>query len=158
MISQTVEYALRAIVTLAQNPGKPCTAQRISELTEVPAPYLSKLMQLLVRNGLVQSRRGLHGGFVLKQSPEDLAVWDVVEAVDPFKRIHECPLKLGSHKMGLCPLHRRLDDAMASVEEAFRSATIATLLNEEGSVTPLCDVKGGGGVSLSLTLPGKGDS
>ena len=44
MISQTVEYALRAIVTIAQHEGVPCTAQKIAEITQVPAPYLSKMM------------------------------------------------------------------------------------------------------------------
>lgn len=156
MISQTVEYALRAVVTLAQNQGKPCTAQRISEITEVPGPYLSKLMQLLVRGGLVQSRRGLHGGFVLAKSSDELSVWDVINVVEPLKRIHECPLRIGSHKTNLCPLHRRLDDAMASVEQEFRNATIGSLLSEAGGVTPLCDSDGGGTVSISLGPVGKG--
>ena len=72
MISQTVEYALRAIVTIAQHNGAPCTAQRISVITQVPAPYLSKLMQGLVRAKLVTSKRGLHGGFVLTKPSSDL--------------------------------------------------------------------------------------
>jgi len=155
MISQTVEYALRAILTLAQNHGKPCTAQRISELTEVPAPYLSKMMQMLVRNGLVLSRRGLHGGFLLARSPEDLTVWDVLEAVEPLKRIRECPLRLGAHRTNLCALHRRLDNAIESVEEAFKAATISTLLNEEGGVTPLCDKGGDSSLPITIDVPEK---
>ena len=138
MISQTVEYALRAIVTIAQHGGQPCTAQQISKITQVPAPYLSKLMQGLVRAGIASSQRGLHGGFVLTKEPGELTIWDVVDAVEPFQRIHKCPLNIKSHGSTLCPLHRRLDTAMAMVEEQFRSATIADLLNEPGAVTPLC--------------------
>ena len=138
MISQTVEYALRAIVTIAQHGGQPCTAQQISKITQVPAPYLSKLMQGLVRAGIASSQRGLHGGFVLTKEPGELTIWDVVDAVEPFQRIHKCPLNITSHGSTLCPLHRRLDTAMAMVEEQFRSATIADLLNEPGAVTPLC--------------------
>ncbi|MCA9218255.1 MAG: Rrf2 family transcriptional regulator, partial [Planctomycetales bacterium] len=92
MISQTVEYALRAIVTIAQYDGVPCTAQQIADITHVPAAYLSKMLQGMARSGLVDSKRGLHGGFVLKKAPSELTIWDVVEAVDPFKRIRECPL------------------------------------------------------------------
>jgi Rrf2 family nitric oxide-sensitive transcriptional repressor len=44
MISQTAEYALRAIVYLAMNPGEAFTAQQISLSTKVPAPYLSKVL------------------------------------------------------------------------------------------------------------------
>ncbi len=139
MISQTVEYALRAIVTIAQYHGQACTSKQISEITQVPAPYLSKLMQGLVRAGLAKSRRGLHGGFVLTKKPEDLSIWDVVDAVDPFKRIQECPLGLQSHGASLCPLHRRLDNAMALVEASFRETSVSDLLAEQGSVTPLCE-------------------
>ena len=138
MISQTVEYALRAIVTIAQHDGQPCTAQQIAQITQVPAPYLSKLMQGLVRAGLTSSQRGLHGGFVLTREPKEMTIWEVVDAVEPFKRIHECPLGIQSHGSVLCPLHRRLDVAMATVEEQFRATTIADVLAEPDSVTPLC--------------------
>lgn len=139
MISQTVEYALRAIVTLAQNDGQACTSQKISAITKVPWPYLSKLMQGLVRAGMIRSQRGLHGGFVLRKRPAELTIWDIVEAVDPLKRIHECPLDISSHGANLCPLHRRLDDALALVEKSFRETTLDQLLTHPDSVTPLCE-------------------
>ena len=141
MISQTVEYALRAIVTIAQHDGGPCTAQKIADITQVPAPYLSKMMQGMARSGLVDSKRGLHGGFVLKKDASELTIWDIVDAVDPFKRIRECPLGIRSHGGTLCPLHKRLDNAMAMVEESFRATTVADLLSQEGSVTPLCEAQ-----------------
>ena len=139
MISQTVEYALRAIVTIAQHEGRPCTAQQISKITQVPSPYLSKLMQGLVRAGLASSQRGLHGGFLLVKDAGELTIWEIVDAVEPFRRIHECPLGISSHGSMLCPLHRRLDRAMETVEEQFRSTTIADVLAEPGAVTPLCE-------------------
>jgi Rrf2 family protein len=142
MLSQTVEYALRAIVTLAQNEGQPCTAQRISQITRVPGPYLSKLMQSLVRAGLVRSQRGVKGGFVLLKDPKVLAIWDVVDAVEPLKRIHECPLEIRSHGTTLCPLHRRLDETIEVVERIFRNTTIDELLGQEGSITALCETPG----------------
>ena len=91
MISQTVEYALRAVVTIAQHANQPCTAQEVSEITQVPAPYLSKVMQGLVRANLVASKRGLHGGFVLTKEPSELSILEVIDAVDPMKRIRKCP-------------------------------------------------------------------
>jgi Rrf2 family protein len=139
MFSQTVEYSLRAVVTLAQNKGKACTAQQISELTQVPGPYLSKVMQVLVRSGLVHSQRGLHGGFVLAKEPSEINILDVVDAVEPFKRIRTCPLGLETHDE-LCPLHRCLDQGMALAEQAYRTTTIDELLTEPDSVTPLCEI------------------
>ena len=139
MISQTVEYALRAIVTIAQHGGDTCTSQQISAITQVPAPYLSKLMQVLVRADLVTSKRGLHGGFVLTKDVSDLTIWEIVDAVEPFRRIRECPLDIDSHTGSLCPLHRRLDDALALVENSFRSTTVKEMLSSQSSVTPLCE-------------------
>lgn len=139
MISQTVEYALRAIVTIAQHEGKPCTARQIAEITQVPLAYLSKLMQGLVRGRLVHSQRGLHGGFVLARDARELTIWDVVEVVEPLKRIRECPLGIQSHGDRLCPLHRRLDKALETIEEQFRRTTVAEVLSQPGNVTPLCE-------------------
>jgi Rrf2 family protein len=139
MISQTVEYSLRAAVALAQSGATPCTARQLSEITEVPRPYLAKVMQELVRTGLVSSRRGLHGGFELAKSPADLTIWDIVEAVEPLQRIRKCPLRIGAHSSGLCPLHRRLDDAMELVERSFRATTLAELLKDAAGRSPLCE-------------------
>jgi len=153
MISQTVEYSLRAAVVLAQSGSTPCTAQRLSEITDVPRPYLAKVMQELVRTGLVNSRRGLHGGFELAKSPKELTIWDVVEAVEPFQRIRTCPLRISAHSGGLCPLHRRLDDALELVERSFRATTLAELLHdgEAAGRSPLCDRANT--VSLQVALP-----
>jgi Rrf2 family protein len=139
MISQTVEYSLRAAVALAQRGSEPSTTLLISEITQVPAAYLAKVLQGLVRAGLVCSRRGMHGGFVLAASPDKLTIWDVVNAVEPFRRIRECPLGIKSHSGSLCRLHKRLDDAMESVERCFRQTTLAELLREDGDRSPLCE-------------------
>ena len=70
-----------------------------------------------------------------------MTIWDVVDVVEPFKRIRECPLGLSTHGTNLCPLHHRLDKAMENAEQAFRETTIAELLSEEGSATPLCETQ-----------------
>lgn len=140
MLSQTVEYALRAMVYLASEADEPHTTEQIAQRTLVPQPYLAKLMQTLSRAGLVNSQRGVHGGFTLARPPEKLSILDVVNAVDPIERIRECPLGLSSHGVRLCPLHRRLDDALAHVEQAFRDTTLAEVLAEPSRSVPLCDV------------------
>lgn len=139
MISQTAEYALRAAVHLAGQ-DKPQTTQEIADITRVPAGYLSKVLGSLARAGVVSSQRGLHGGFTLAQKPDDVSVLDVINAVDPIQRITTCPLGLKAHGKRLCPLHKRLDDAMASIEEAFGDSTLADLLADPSPSRPLCDV------------------
>lgn len=135
MITQTAEYALRAVVYLAEQPV-PRTTSEIAEKTQSPAGYLSKVMQSLNKAGLVRSQRGLHGGFVLSIAADELTVLQVVNAVEPIRRFHECPL--GLHGINLCPLHRKLDDAAKSIEEAFGETTIADLNSVPASRKPLC--------------------
>jgi Rrf2 family protein len=139
MFSQTAEYALRIVVYLASLGGKPATIRQISVVTKVPEGYLAKVLQSLSRARILSSQRGLHGGSTLSRPAEQISVFDVMEAVAPIQRITTCPLGLKSHGVNLCPLHRRLDDAMASVERAFRDSTIADLLAEPTTSTPLCE-------------------
>ncbi len=141
MFSQTAEYALRSVVYLAAQSGAAQTTQQIAEVTRVPTGYLAKVMQALARAKLVSSQRGLHGGFTLARAADQLTVFDVIQAVDPIRRIRSCPLGLKGH-LNLCPLHRRLDQAIRLVEEALRGSTIAELLAEpdarKGIPVPLC--------------------
>lgn len=147
MISRTTEYALRAAVCLAVDPAEPKTTQQISRVSHVPAGYLAKVMQSLVRAGVVGSQRGLGGGFILKRPPREITVLDVVNAVDPVKRILECPLGLPEHQDGLCPLHRKLDQAAAQIESSFASSTLADLVKPSKRQTPLCRPKAAAGRS-----------
>jgi DNA-binding IscR family transcriptional regulator len=74
----------------------------------------------------------------LVKSPEDLTILEVVNGVEPIQRIRTCPLGLAAHGVRLCPLHRRLDDALAMVEKAFAATTLAEVLAEPSRSVPLC--------------------
>jgi Rrf2 family protein len=138
MISQTAEYALRAIVCIANQGGVPRTTAFIAQATQAPSGYLAKVMKNLCRAGLVTSRRGLNGGFVLAKPPEDLSILAIVNAVDPIRRYPECPLGIAHHGRRLCPLHTRLDDAAQLVENAFANSTVAELLETPRDRQPSC--------------------
>lgn len=140
MFSQTVEYALRAVVHLADHAPAPRTTEQIAAATLVPQAYLSKVIQGLSRAKLVESKRGIGGGVTLARSPSQLTILDVVNAVEPISRIKECPLGLKTHGVRLCPLHKRMDNALAMVEKAFRETTLAELLAEPTQSHPLCEV------------------
>lgn len=138
MFSQTVEYALRAIVHLAQHSPSGRTTDQIAEATKVPKAYLGKVLQGLGRKGVVQSQRGIGGGITLVKKPDELTILEVVDAVDPIERIQTCPLGLASHGTHLCPLHRRVDNALEMVQQAFKSTTLAEVLAEPSRSAPLC--------------------
>lgn len=138
MFSQTVEYALRAAVHLASESPEARTTDQIAQATKVPRAYLSKVLQGLIRSGLVHSQRGLGGGMTLAIAPEKLTILQVVNAVEPLQRIRTCPLGLEAHGTHLCPLHKRMDNALAMVEKALGSTTLAEVLAEPSRSVPLC--------------------
>lgn len=140
MLSQTVEYALRAVVQLASIAPSTSTTSELAVITQVPPAYLAKVLQALVKAGIVTSHRGAHGGVSLAHSPDKLTILDIVNATDPIQRIRTCPLELASHGTKLCPLHRRLDAALAQVEQAFRNTTLAEVIGDPSKIKPLCEV------------------
>ncbi|MBL9082703.1 MAG: Rrf2 family transcriptional regulator [Planctomycetales bacterium] len=143
MFSQTVEYALRTMVFLADQSPEARTTDQIAAATLVPKAYLSKVIQGLCRAELLTSKRGIGGGVALVRKPTEITILDVVNAVEPIERIRHCPLGLKAHGHRLCPLHKRMDNALASVEAAFAQSTLAEVLAEPTRSRPLCDIPGG---------------
>ncbi|MDQ8182270.1 Rrf2 family transcriptional regulator [Pelagicoccus sp. SDUM812005] len=148
VISDTAEYALRAVVWLVQTPDESQTTRQIAEGTRTPLDYQSKVLQLLAKSGITKSQRGTGGGIRLNVSPDGLTVLDVINAVDPIQRIHSCPLGLKEHGTCLCPMHRGLNDAVKTVEAAFKNTLVADLLKTRSKSVPL-------GIDLPLRAPRK---
>ena len=139
MFSKTVEYALRAALWLAASPHEPATAERVALATKVPVGYMSKLLNALVRAGVITSQRGPSGGFVLARSPTQVTMFDVVLALEPFPRIEHCPLGLPEHGDHLCSLHSTLDSLAEFAENTLKGKTLAALLLPENG-RPGCNL------------------
>ncbi len=139
MLPKTAEYALRAIVWLARDQQLLEPADALAARTQIPRRYLHKVLQDLVRAGLVRSQPGPGGGYALACRPEKTTILDVVNAVAPLERIRHCPLGLPGHTK-LCPLHRELDKAYAATEQALARVTLASLVRSTSPIVPLCDV------------------
>lgn len=137
MLSQTTEYALRAVVWLASRNGAAQTTREIAAATRIPAGYLSKVLQTLSKAGLVESQRGLHGGFTLAVSPKDLSVLEVVNSVSPMRRFPHCTPE--SEMRGrFCALHVRLDETLVMLEQIFGDTRIGDLVMETCPGRQLC--------------------
>ncbi len=139
MLSQTVEYALRAMIHLTYLAPEACSTDELADSTQVPRAYLSKVLQGLRRAGIVNSRRGIGGGICLAKPADQITILAVVNAVEPLRRIATCPLGLKSHGTRLCPLHKKLDAAYETVESSFAETTLAEIVSAPhfGS-KPLC--------------------
>jgi len=138
MLSQTAEYALRAVLHLAAQPdGAAVRVPELAEATGVPRNYLSKTLPQLVRAGVLRSTRGPAGGFRLAGSPADLTLQQVIA---PFTW----------HDRQRCLMHDRPCGADPCAVHA-RWAPVAQRLNAFFGTTTVADLAGGvEGASVSF--------
>lgn len=100
-ISTRGDYACRALLSLAlhADEGRPTSVRDIAERTGLPQPYLEQILLALKGAGLVRSKRGVGGGYILARAPEEIALSEIVSAV-------EGPITLGDfgqpHQDGAC--------------------------------------------------------
>lgn len=135
MFSQTIEYALRAMIYLASvERGEVTSAGRIAQAVEVPQRYLSKVMRGLVVAKLVESTRGPKGGFVMRGEPESITVRDIVDAVGCTRGCGE--RDADNRAAPGRRAHPASRGAMESVEHAMRSTTLADMLYEHRKGVP----------------------
>jgi len=83
-VSTRGDYACRALLSLTLHASEagPTSVRDIAERTGLPQPYLEQILLALKGAGLVRSKRGVGGGYVLAKSPADIKVSDIISAVD----------------------------------------------------------------------------
>jgi Rrf2 family iron-sulfur cluster assembly transcriptional regulator len=128
LLTQTGEYALRAMAILASSPGnEPVPARALSQATDISPHYLSKVLRRLVLAGLLVSRKGRGGGFTLARTPSEIRFVDVLAAVDAYPYDRHCVFGWGAcNENAPCSLH----DAWLGMSEAIRDWAANTSLAE----------------------------
>lgn len=87
MLTQTAKYAIKALLHLSQvnGPGY-AQARDIAEQTNLPANYLGKTLQKLAHSRVLDSQKGLHGGFRLGRPPEKISLYEILVAIEAIPR------------------------------------------------------------------------
>jgi Rrf2 family cysteine metabolism transcriptional repressor len=130
-ISSRCEYGLRAMVFLASREGRPVPLPEIAAGEGIPGPFLERILARLRENGLVRATRGVAGGYQLARPPGDIAVGDVVTALEgPLSLVGCVPDDGGCDRVDSCAsrvVWRRLDSAISG---ALNSITLEDLTRE----------------------------
>ncbi len=93
-INTKVRYGLRAILQIADNyGGAPVPVSAIAQSQEISGKYLEQVIGGLRRAELVESRKGVRGGYTLSRPPEEVTLWDIICALDPHTSLVECVLE-----------------------------------------------------------------
>jgi Rrf2 family protein len=133
MLSQTVEYALRATLYIAREPGRTVRVQEVADAVEAPQNYLSKILGALARSGILESTRGPSGGFRLAKDPADVSLADVVAQ---FENVDQRRCLLGNGICGQnpsCNAHARWAPIAERMDRFFDTTTLADLLSSTSS-------------------------
>lgn len=130
-LSRPAEYALRASTYLARlAPDQRITSSKLAEAVDIPAAFLSKIMRRLTAHGIVDSKKGHHGGFKLARPPAEIRFLDILRAVEfgPIK--DHCLFGLGNcDNDNPCPLHVEWETLKQQIEEWARVHTLGESAN-----------------------------
>ena len=130
MLSSTSDYALRAILVLAQaTDGRPLRADQIARATASPANYLAKTLNALAKAGLVNSTRGPYGGFVLAIPAAELSLARIIDCFEEPRPQTRCLLGNAScDSRRPCKAHTRWTAIKDARRGALADTTVADLL------------------------------
>jgi len=133
MFSKTVEYAIRAVLFVAQKSehGSKVAIKEISRGISAPEHFLAKILQDLSRKGLIQSIKGPNGGFYVEQASKKNTLADIVKAIDGDKLFTGCGLglKICSEK-NPCPLHDEFKVIRKKISQMLESTTVGEFNDE----------------------------
>lgn len=138
MLTQTAEYALRAMSCLAAAPLTDLVPTTVlAERTRVPSNYLAKVLQNLASANLIVGRRGVGGGYRLARLPAEITLLEVIETVSPVRR-SELAESQGTDEALMAVLRRRIDRATDLFIDQFREVTLEELVNDTEPEGSLC--------------------
>ena len=129
LITRETDYAVRTVLHLARQEGETVSVPDIATAMQIPRSFLAKILQRLVRAGLVNSVRGVRGGFGLARRPAEISLFAIMHAIQGSAGINACAVEGG--RCGLsraCAVHPVWVDLRSQVERRLRRETIARLL------------------------------
>jgi Rrf2 family protein len=136
LLSTTAQYALRALGYLASRGDDGAVLGReLAERTGVPASYLSKILLVLKRAGLVEATRGTGGGYRLAKPAKEIALIEIVGPIDDVDRFEECLMGLGEcSEQDPCAMHEWWHRVRNDYLEMLRQTSLADVTRMESSI------------------------
>jgi len=133
-LNQATDYAFRAVLYLSRLPrGQVVEARLIAEEENIPMRFLLKIFRLLTRAGIVESFRGVNGGYALARPPGEITMLDVIEAIEGPIKINRClisPEECSKKFSSKCPVHHALFSVQQALAREFSRYNFGALTKE----------------------------
>ncbi|MBE0599383.1 MAG: Rrf2 family transcriptional regulator [Desulfuromonadales bacterium] len=142
VITRATEYAIRAVLFLAKQPrGEIVFKKDICQTQDITPAFLTKILQPLIKAGIVGSQRGVGGGFFLLKDPGDVTLLDVVRAQEGPLLLNNCLEQPGiCNKELFCPVHGAWKEVRGQLLGTLGDYSFARLVQEEESKLHLLQV------------------
>ncbi len=134
MLSATCKYALRSIIFIAIKTadGGTVNVKRISSELKIPMQFLSKILQVFVKKGLLVSQRGPNGGFAFKKSPFEISIMEVIEIIDGHELFNNCVIGTKTcycidKNFNKCSMHDKYNYLREEILRFFENETIVDI-------------------------------
>lgn len=132
-ITRATEYAIRALLYLAKQPrGEIVFKKDICESQDITPAFLTKILQPLIKEGIVGSQRGVGGGFYLARDPEEVTLLDVLQAEEGPLYLNQCLVEEGSCERDVfCPVHGAWREVRGELTDILGRYSFARLVRQE---------------------------
>ncbi len=130
-LSKGTDYGIRILAHLAKDDvGTTHNAREVAEDLQLPLPMASKVMKSLARAGVLESHRGVKGGFSLSRPPSELSVADMITALEGPVALTECQMGVSmcQHE-GSCTVQEPWSVINRSVQNTLSMITLSDLIN-----------------------------
>src|SRR6478672_2680634 len=131
-LTKKADYGLMAMKHLAEHGhGTACSAKDVAESYGIPAEALAKILQRLVKAGLLVSQHGINGGYTLARSAETISAFEVIRAIDGPLFITSCITVRGEcGQSDRCNIREPLRKVNSSIEDVLRRIKISEMKEE----------------------------
>ena len=128
-LSRLTDYGVVVMSQMAQEISAMKTAPELAAATGVPMPTVAKLLKLLVKDGLVESWRGVNGGYALTRSIDDITAADIIEALEGPVALTACVdgSEADCGVESLCPMRGGWEKVNRAIRAALEEVTLAEL-------------------------------
>ncbi len=137
MLARTTKYAIRALIYLSKNAqeGKYMRVKEMTKEIDVPGPFLAKILQQLSTLNIIESTRGINGGFSLPNNPSEIKLLTIVEALEGREFFEDCLIKKKPcdcvvDKKVQCPLHKRFSAVRTELIKFYSETSLQDILED----------------------------
>ena len=137
LITRATEYAIRAILYLAKQPPNEIVLKKdICKTQDITPAFLTKILQPLIKEGIVGSQRGVGGGFYLIKSPEEISLLDIVQVQEGTLLLNQCLAGPGTCERDVfCPVHGAWSEVRDELTATLSRHTFSELVAREKQKT-----------------------